>query len=391
MSKSKLMLALAITMVAEGMITVNLIWSGAQAGQSPLVLGIVLFVMNIVPFVAQKCVPPLASQISARPLRTLVRVRLLGVPVALAGYFIIPDNAGGSLILIAAGLAFVTFISQQALETYMGQLTVAGRLDAGSAARLSQAALQGGVFAGNAAAGVVIATVGTPYVYVLIGLLFLTSIGLTGFRDTDDVQPRSTEQAPSSPLGGSGRVGWMLVACMSLLAIQMMGFNYFVPVIFESRPALTAAHYGFVSAAAGIGALLATTIAMQNSALVIAMAMVVVVSNAILGHSTHIALWLTSGFMIGFGFNLARVRVRQLLFETLRDRSDAAVWGGRITIGFRSTAALAPLGFGALMAAGPSPSPAFYFAVVGAIVMGFLVPILLVNVERITAVRMLRS
>lgn len=156
---------LSLTMVGEGMITVTLVWTSAGMGQSPLFIGIVLFIMNIVPFLAQILFKPMRRAIEQHPLGMIIMPRMIGCVVASLAGMTLDASSLITLIAIAACLTFISFISQQCIETLMGQLTVTGMLDAGTSARLSQTALQSGVFVGNALAGFLIAKSGTGLVF----------------------------------------------------------------------------------------------------------------------------------------------------------------------------------------------------------------------------------
>ncbi|MEG9883376.1 MAG: MFS transporter [Hyphomicrobiales bacterium] len=381
---------LAVTMLGEGMVTVGLLWTSARLGQSPFVIGVTLFVMNIVPFLAQFLFKPLRNAIDRRPLSMIVFSRIVGIPAALYAGLAISDYTLLSLVIIAAYLTFIIFISQQCIETLMGQLTIAGVLDADQASRLSQTAIQLGVFAGNALAGLLIAQFGTRYVFIAIAASFAASLLLLFFADAfhsaahqSRAQPH--DDGPENPSDSKGRrqILWILTACMGILAIQIGGFNFFVPLIYESRESMTAADYGLVSAAAGVGALIATFIPLSSwKYLAYAACFAVVVGDVGVVWPLGTELALLFSFIIGFGFNSTRIRIRRGVFGQLRSHRDSALWGGRITVAFRAVNAGLPLVFALALFNVPASFGSVIFPLTGLVVMGIAIPACLLFVEQ---------
>ncbi|MCW8163678.1 hypothetical protein D8B22_04790 [Verminephrobacter aporrectodeae subsp. tuberculatae] len=375
---------LSLTMVGEGMITVTLLWTSARMGQSPLFIGVVLCIMNIVPFLAQLLFPPMRRAVEQHPLRMIIGPRIAGavatIWVGMAG----GSSDLGTLIAVAAGLTCISFISQQCIETLMGQLTVAGMLDAGTSARLSQTALQCGVFVGNALAGILIARSGTGLVFFGIAASFASSLLLlfsaASIRMDEEAPKKSGVPLAAKPAQrhGADRPLWLLLTGMAFLAIQLSGFNFFVPLIFESRPGMSAADYGFVSAAAGVGALLATFVRFSGREyLGHAACFAVVLGDALLIQSVEMLPSIGLAFAIGFGFNLSRIRIRQGIFERLTTKQESALWGARVTLAFRGVNAGAPLLFGLLLMVGAPVAQSGGFAAIGVLSMGMAVPICL--------------
>ncbi|MCM2292722.1 hypothetical protein NAC44_10350 [Allorhizobium sp. BGMRC 0089] len=380
---------LALTMVGEGMITVTLLWTSASLGHSPMFIGLVLFVMNIVPFLAQLVFRPLRAAIADQPLRMIILPRMAGVAVVLFAAQAFSAAHLGLLVAVACCLTFITFISQQCLETLMGQWTVAGLVDAQTSARLSQTALQSGVFVGNALAGLMIDHFGTAMVFVGIGASFACSlllplaapnvIGDRPFRG----QAAASRQDEKGAAGRKDAVLWGLLLAMGVLAVQLSGFNVFVPLIFQHRSAEAAALYGIVSAAAGSGALLATLIpARAGQRYSYAACCAVVVGDAMVTRAGPVALTLGYAFAIGFGFNTARIRIRQAMFERLDSKAQSALWGGRVTLTFRAMTAGAPLLFALMMRDTAVIDRGFLFAAIGLLTMGLFVPLVLFLARR---------
>ncbi|MGG7518155.1 hypothetical protein ACQ3G6_09750 [Allorhizobium undicola] len=385
---SKLTLALfvallSLTMVGEGMITVTLLWTSASIGQSPLFIGTVLFVMNLVPFVAQLFFKPMRRAIADRPVAMIVLPRMCGVLITLFAGFTFSDTGLLSLIVVASCLTFITFISQQCIETLMGQLTVSGALDAQTSARLSQTALQTGVFVGNATAGLLIAHFGTAYVFFGIAASFASSVLLLFVAPAFHIEntPAPVAQtAQRTSITATADIGlWFLLIGMGILAVQLSGFNFFVPLIYEGRAGESAAVYGTVSAAAGVGALFATFIRSGNKTSLGYLACIAVVAGDVIVTQDLPFLYVAiAAFCIGFGFNMSRIRLRQAIFERLSSKEESAAWGGRVTLVFRSVTAGAPLAFGLLITnTATFLDNSIAFAAIGILAMGIGVPMTL--------------
>ncbi|MCW5235764.1 MFS transporter [Verminephrobacter eiseniae] len=372
---------LSLTMVGEGMITVTLLWTSAGMGQSPIFIGVVLFIMNMVPFLAQILFKPMRRAIEQHPLGMIIMPRMIGcVAASLAGMTL---DASGliTLIAIAACLTFISFISQQCIETLMGQLTVTGMLDAGTSARLSQTALQSGVFVGNALAGILIAKSGTGWVFFGIAVSFASSLLLlfaapwVRMGRESPAQTGAGHAAMPAQRHVSERTLWLLLAGMALLAVQLSGFNFFVPLIFESRSGTSAADYGLVSAAAGCGALLATFVRFPLRGYIgHAACSAVVIGDALVTQPVGMVLTSVFAFAIGFGFNISRIRIRQAIFERLTTKQESALWAGRVTVAFRGVSAGAPMLFGLLLMGQVPVAQSWVFAAIGVLTMGVAIP-----------------
>lgn len=380
-SLSVFVILLSLTMVGEGMITVTLLWTSASIGQSPFFIGTILFVMNIVPFLAQFLFKPLRRAIEHHPLGMIIVPRMIGVVATVLAGATLGVSSLSSLIAIAACLTFITFISQQCIETLMGQLTVAGMLDAGTSARLSQTALQSGVFVGNALAGILIAKAGTSYVFFGIAVSFASSLLLLLAAPSINIEQERPAGA-STPHAAklvkwheTDRALWLLLIGMGFLAVQLSGFNFFVPLVFERSTDLSAADYGMVSAAAGVGALLATFIRVSTRKYLGYIAcLAVVVGDMLVTLPVGMVLTLIFAFGIGFGFNTSRIQIRQAIFERLTTKQESALWGGRVTVAFRGVSAGAPLFFGLLLADQALVTGSWIFAAIGALAMGIVLP-----------------
>ncbi|MGE7368697.1 hypothetical protein ACQKKX_06435 [Neorhizobium sp. NPDC001467] len=383
MTLTAFIILLSLTMVGEGMITVTLLWTSASIGQSPMFIGLVLFIMNIVPFLAQYLFEPLRRAIEDNPVHMIVVPRILGVAVAAFAGATFDSTGLISLILVASCLTFITFISQQCIETLMGQLTVAGVLDAQTSARLSQTALQTGVFVGNALAGLIIAGLGTGYVFYGIAVSFASSILLLFVAPTW-TRPAVAQAKPSlAALEVSAHKSfdpslWILLGGMGFLAIQLSGFNFFVPLIYEGRPGHSAAVYGIISAAAGVGALVATFVrSTARSYFGYVACAAVVLGDIMVTQLTAFIPTLIFAFGIGFGFNTSRIHIRQAIFERLTSKSDSALWAARVTLAFRGMTAGAPLVFGLMLVDRSVSDNTWLFSMVGVLAMGILVPVAL--------------
>jgi hypothetical protein len=380
-SLSAFVILLSLTMVGEGMITVTLLWTSASIGQTPLFIGTVLFVMNIVPFLAQFLFRPLRRAIEQHPLGMIIVPRMIGVVAAVLAGATLGVSSLSALIAIAACLTFITFISQQCIETLMGQLTVAGVLDAGTSARLSQTALQSGVFVGNALAGILIAKAGTNYVFFGIAVSFASSLLLLFAAPSINIEKErpvgATASHAAKPVKWSetDHSLWLLLLGMGFLAVQLSGFNFFVPLVFERSAELSAADYGMVSAAAGGGALLATFIPVSTRKYLGYIAcLAVVIGDMLVTLPTGMILTLMFAFGIGFGFNTSRIQVRQAIFERLTTKQESALWGGRVTVTFRGVSAGAPLVFGLVVADQASATGSWILAAIGVLAMGVVLP-----------------
>src|SRR5262245_49696694 len=80
----RLLALLSVTCLADGMITVTILWESLRRGDSAFLLGIILFALNVVPFLAQMLIKPLKHTIATDPIGVLAWCRLCGGAITLA-------------------------------------------------------------------------------------------------------------------------------------------------------------------------------------------------------------------------------------------------------------------------------------------------------------------
>ena len=363
MKKSGLLiLLLATTLSGDTMLTVGLIWSALKVNGSEMVLALALVMMSVVPYVFQKLVPSVQNLITSAPLYSFSVARGFGIIAALGG-LVIPDPVLAWELYIMAGIfTVIIFITQQSLETALSNLVLDKKIDAKTASRILQGAIQLGAFIGATVGGMTIETTGLKSIFVilcgtfLIGALILRLLKeLTKELSEETSKNSSSSESPvvddvvRKKTLASELVLWSALVGIGVLAIQLGSFNYLIPIIFQKLKLWHAFDYGIVSASAGVGALLATTSLLPKRILNVASMLCFIaigVLDVLLAMTNSVFISSVIALLLGFCFNTARISQRVFIYESVSSKGDGAEWAGRSTLIFQVIKSVAPLVLG---------------------------------------------
>lgn len=354
-----LIVLLALTLSGDTMLTVALIWTVLSNSDSTLPLGLTLALMSAVPYTLQLIVPQLKAWIASGPVHAFAVARFAGLVVATGG-LLLPSPIPMWAIYGAAGAFTVTvFMAQQSLETMMAGLALRKVLTAKEASRISQAGIQLGAFMGGALGGLLFEQAGIRWTFAaLVGTLLVGTLIPVLLRETAG-QLKNAIPAPSAGAAAgdddaearkasSSRaiILWLALLGIAALTVQLGGFNYLIPIILKKEKLWLASDYGLVSAAAGVGALLATMVVIGRRLdrwNVIASAFAIALADYGLWATGSVLFAGMLAFMVGYAFNTMRIRQRELIYENVVSDQEGVEWAGRTTVVFQVLKALMPL------------------------------------------------
>ncbi|EOO70713.1 hypothetical protein IIC_04558 [Bacillus cereus VD021] len=340
---------LALTLCGEGMLTVTLTWTILDKGGSVTHLGIILTLMSLLPFFMQKYSKSLKMWLTKSPLLIFSGVRCIGIILIIISLLNSEHINVFTLYIFAGVFSIILFLSTQSLETYMSQMVLSGEIPAGKASNMLQTAIQIGAFGGNAIAGFMMNVGG--FNNVLYGLAFSLGIGvflplLMPLLKSKEVQqnkkPVSNHIEKINPIDNS-KILWITITGIAVLTIQLASFNFLVPILFHDVYRWDPMQYGFVSAAAGLGALLATLVGKFEKFIPRSIFILIAVFDITLGvvHSWYLAIAVS--FMLGFVFNRSRINQRTVMFDFIKTKEETVIWSSRSTLAFQFTKAALPL------------------------------------------------
>jgi MFS family permease len=356
--KAWLIVLLAITLSGDTMLTVALIWTATSTSSSTIPLGLTLALMSVVPYGLQVAVPRLKAWVAHGPMRAFATARSAGLVVAAAGLLLPSPLSLWALYGIAGVFTLTVFIAQQALETMMAGLALRKVLTAKEASRISQAGIQLGAFVGGALGGLLLDRAGIKWTFaVLMGTLAVGALIPALLRETAGHLQNAT---PAAGSGGAMRDGaaareadssrhvilWLSLVGIAALTVQLGAFNYLIPIILQKQKQWAASDYGLISAAAGVGALVATVIGVGKRGErwnVLASVFAIALADYGLWASGSVILAAGLAFMVGYAFNTLRIRQREFIFENVSNDQESAEWAGRTTVVFQVMKAVMPL------------------------------------------------
>ncbi|WP_028534945.1 hypothetical protein [Paludibacterium yongneupense] len=318
--------AVAALTAIDMALMIGLFWSSLQITGSPLALGCVLCLSVLLPFGLQRLLPPQRRMLLSGLRRTLLlRMAGYGALLAVIGAASLHHLSGFVGVSLVVGT--LGFFSTSALESLNTRLSQAGDLSSERAARWMQTAIQLGAFSGAAAGGWALERLGIEHLaqVLFIANLLLSALLLLPRLDTRPTAP-STQSARTGAGGASERVDrrillWLCLA-LGMIGFHIGAFNTLTPVIYLQLNHWTSAQFGLASAVAGCGAFLAAVLP-RRRVTGAAVAVWIMLMDAVLGFSSLAPVSIAAGFGIGYGINLLRIGLRKQLIDIARTPADA--------------------------------------------------------------------
>ncbi len=374
-----LMLLLALTLSGDTLFSTSLIWIVAGIGGSKIALGFFLCITTLIPYAAQKFSGKVNRALRTRPVQVFSLVRTVGIGFSFLGAVLANSITIWLVYLLGIVFMVTSYLSNQILESIMSMNVIEQKISANTASRLLQTAVQAGAFIGSSAAGFLLDLGGLRIICLASALTFgIGALALRWLDPKDGKTPYSKKSEEKNgeqrPLQASHSLLWSGLVALIVLTMQVAAFNFLIPTIARGERAWTARDFGLIDALAGIGAFAAVGIGKKSriegfwkvSFLAVG-CLDVLVSQ--ISSAPFVAGF---AFLLGFFFNLLRIRQREMLYNSMRTSTEAVEWAGRITLGTMGMKALFPLLLGFVVSVIPS---SMVFAAVGvflAVILGLL-------------------
>lgn len=333
---------LAASLSGDTMITLMVIWNTVARQGNLLLLGVCLSTFSIVAYVMQRLSRRFADLIRLDPRRTFQWTRALSAAVAIGGYLLyraFPDL--WLLYMLMALFTILGVFAQQSLETVFSSLVVAKSLTSIGASRILQTTIQLGAVIGNAAGGLLLSTAGAAGLLQVLIVAMLLGIWVLKARVFHPVPrpdaPTSRDRVTPDPAGvRSASMAVVLNTCavvaIGVLTIQLSGYNFAVPVLFQSIKKWSSFSYGVVDACAAVGALLSALPFWGGSRNLRTVAILcIVMGDAILANSALVAEACAAAVLLGWAYNILRIEYRGVIFASMSSMKESAEWVSRLT------------------------------------------------------------
>jgi MFS family permease len=218
------------------------------------------------------------------------------------------------VLLLALLLGITNIVDLPTRQSFVYEMV--GREDLPNAVALNAASFNGSRIVGPAIAGLAIAAFGIPLAFIINGFSFMGTIGSLLAMRTSELQtpPRTAlPRSPSAVLGTLGeglgyvrRTPHVLLVLVVLGLVSTVGMNFSVVIPPLARDILHAGPegFGFLMAATGFGALLASVLLVvgrPSVTTVIAGALLLGVISMVLAVSRFMPLSLAAMFLMGLG------------------------------------------------------------------------------------------
>jgi hypothetical protein len=348
---------LAISLAGDTMITVMVIWNTVAKQGNLMVLGICLSTVSIVAFVMQKLSKRFATLIRADPRATFKWTRALSAAVAIGGYFLYEMHPALSVLYVLMALFTVLGVfAQQSLETVFSSLVIHGQISSISASRILQTTIQIGAVLGNALGGLLLSIGGAPAILQAIVVAMLLGSWILGAEcfkiSAYPSMPAAGEAARAT--GGAHvtqqRQNSLMNICalvaIGILTIQLSGYNFIVPILFQSIKRWSSFSYGIVDSCAAIGAVIAALPIWGTSKRIAAIAVcAIAVGDMLVANSGVVPVACAAAVFLGWAFNILRITYRGVIFANVRSMEESGEWVSRLTTTYQCGKSALPIVF----------------------------------------------
>ncbi|HTW64621.1 MAG TPA: MFS transporter [Bryobacteraceae bacterium] len=347
-----------ISVIGTWMTRLATTWLVYRLTRSALLLGIISFAGQIVAFALGPLAGVWVERLNRRKLLVCTQAAASVQSLAMAALTLAHRITVPEIIALAALQGLINAFDMPARQSFLVQM-VEDRDDLSNAIAINSSMVNGARLIGPAIAGVVIATVGEGWCFLIDGVSYFAVIAsLLAMRIAPlDIRRKATGMLEQMREGWDYvRTFWPIRTILLLFALtSLMGYNYavllpiFAAQVLHGGPATL----GWLTGASGIGALVsALSLAVRKS--VAGLARMLQIAAAMLGVALILfglshTLWLSLLLMAFAGFGLIQVAsVSNTLIQTLVTEDKRARVMSYYTMAFFGAAPFGSLLAGAL-------------------------------------------
>ncbi|OOS22786.1 hypothetical protein [Moraxella lincolnii] len=342
--------ALIVFYFSDMALLIMVIWLSYQTTKNPLILGLILCISTIIPFLLKRI-----SKINLLSLsiHNLMLSRILFYSIIFILSALNPSIYGFIGLALISGLLGVSILSNY--ETYNNHLVVNNIVSANKASRYMQTVIQIGAFGGAMIGGMLLNYLSFFYSMasiVLVDIVFAIIFMMwakDGYFAQIKIEENNNKQTVSQLYFLDKKQIYLLCFILGFVGIHIVSFNLTTPIIFQEVKQWTAQDFGLSSAFAGVGAFCAV-FPKSNAKYCLVMAICLIFADLIFVTSNIKMLSLAVCFFIGFFINSIRILVREKLSLLAQNTEQAAFIGQISAVFYTIFQAGASLIFGYILA-----------------------------------------
>jgi MFS family permease len=371
-----------VSLTGTWMATVAQAWLVLRLSNDPFVLGIVAAAQFTPVLVLGLLGGVLADVLPKRRTLVALQASMCVIAFALAGLVETGVVQVWMVVLLAGAMGIANALEMPTRQAFV--IEMVGRSDIANAVALNSAVFNGSRIVGPAVAGLLIAFVDLPTVFVLNGLSYLAAIGALLAIDADALHARPRAQLERS-LGAVAeqlaeglryvrRTSDVLLplAVLGLVATAGMNFQVLIPVMARDVLFVGAQGFGFLMAASGVGSLsaaLAIAFGLRPSrSLMLGGALAFGLFEAIFALSRSFPFSILLMFGMGFGVIAIAATANTTIQLAVPDRLRGRVMSVYVTV-FAGSTPIGGLIAGAIASAWGAPA-ALLFGGVASVAVG---------------------
>lgn len=353
--KYKLTSTLCITLSGDSLITVSLIWLIIHFGGDTRILGMVLFINTLLPFLGQKIFNKNCLNTNLNPNQKFIQTRIIGAifSLILAVIFVF-YNKNIILYMSASIFTIINFFSNQYLEAIFGTMVFKKFMDANTAARIQQTSLQLSVLLGSTLVGFIINYHGflgillvniLTYIYGAIGMLYNDNLAFLKdkipIKDIN-ITPKNVESFNYINIENCFFI-------LTILAIVLYSFNFLLPFLSQLDKKWSAIQFGIIDALGAVGAftsVLAVGKIMSSTFFYKISYFILILSLFSFFFIKQPIQAIGLSFLFGFSLNCLRIKMRERILNAVTSTQMALKYGRNITAINMLTRSLIPLSLG---------------------------------------------
>lgn len=343
--------ALIVFYFSDMALLIMVIWLSYKITKDPLMLGLILCISTIVPFILKKFSKINLLSLSAHHLM-LSRILFYSIVFVLSALNISVYSFIG--LALISGILSVSILSNY--ETYNNYLVVDGIVSANKASRYMQTVIQIGAFGGAMIGGMLLNYLSFFYsmtsivlIDISFAIIFMIWAKNGNFAQIKNKTQMNEKQSVNQLDLLDKKNIYLLCFILGFIGIHITSFNLTTPIIFQEIKQWTAQDFGLSSAFAGIGAFGAVFLK-SNTKHCLVMAICLIFADLIFVMSNMKILSLAICFFIGFFINSIRILIREKLSLLAKNIEQANFIGQSSAVFYTIFQAGASLLFGYILA-----------------------------------------
>lgn len=348
----------SISLVGTWMQQVAMGWLAYRITGSALLLGVVGFAGQFPSFVLAPVAGVLADRWNRRRLLVATQTLAMLQALLLAGFTLAGVTPVWLLVLLSAVLGAVNAFDIPIRQSFVVEL-VEGKEDLGNAIALNSSMVNAARLVGPSVAGLLVATLGEGVCFLVNAASYLGVIAAIAAMRLKPRPPRPAAKRISHELreGFGYAWGFMPIRCILLLLalVSLGGMPYVVLMPIFAREVLHGgAHtFGFLMAAAGLGALAATLYLATRPSVIGLERIIALAAGAfgvgVAGFALSRTPYLSVPFLVLAGFGaMAQIAASNTILQTVVDDDKRGRVMSFFTMAFMGTAPIGSLAAGAV-------------------------------------------